>query len=120
MHLRTAAQDKTAMASLLHCFWSEDDGVLSFEWTLLVTLLAIGVVGGLAGARDAVMDELGDVAEAMLALDGTYTIAYPLELQIAENGGAPVVVGRASDSGFFDVLIVQDCARVTTEIAPVP
>jgi Flp pilus assembly pilin Flp len=74
MHLRTAAQDKTAMASLLHCFWSEDDGVLSFEWTLLVTLLAIGVVGGLAGARDAVMDELGDVAEAMLALDGTYTI----------------------------------------------
>ena len=24
--------------------WREDDGVLSFEWTLLVTLLTIGVV----------------------------------------------------------------------------
>ena len=28
--------------------WREDDGVLSFEWTLLLTLLTIGVVGGLA------------------------------------------------------------------------
>ena len=97
--------------------WREDDGVLSFEWTLLVTLLAIGVVGGIAAARDAIVDELGDVAQAMLALDGTYLIHMPLELSIAHNGGAPVVVGRASDSGFFDVLVFQDCGRVTTEIA---
>ena len=33
--------------------WKEDDGVLSFEWVLLVTLLTIGIVGGIAGARDA-------------------------------------------------------------------
>lgn len=101
--------------------WHEDDGVLSFEWTLLVTLLAIGVVGGLAATRDAICDELGDVAQAMLALDGTYLVQMPLELAISHNNvGPPVVIGRASDSGFFDVHVIQDCGRVTTEIAPQP
>ena len=36
------------MKRLMQRMWTEDDGVLSFEWTLLVTLLTIGVVGGLA------------------------------------------------------------------------
>ena len=62
--------------------WKEDEGVLSFEWVLLVTLLTIGVVSGLAGARDAIIDELGDVAEAMLSLDQTYTIDFPLDVDV--------------------------------------
>ena len=41
--------------------WREDDGVLSFEWVLLLSLLAIGIVGGLTAARDALNDELGDI-----------------------------------------------------------
>ena len=53
---------KTALVSM----WKEDDAVLSFEWVLLVTLLTIGIVGGIASARDAIIDELGDVAQAML------------------------------------------------------
>src|SRR6478672_7421341 len=62
--------------------WHEDDGVLSFEWTLLLTLLALGIVGGLAAARDAVIDEFGDVAQAMLALDHSMTISFPLQLVV--------------------------------------
>src|SRR4051812_8294630 len=81
----------------------EDDGVMSFEWVLLTTLLVVGVVGGLAAARDAITDELGDVAEAMLALDGSYTIDWPLQLAVSDDGSPPVVVGLASDSGFIDV-----------------
>src|SRR5687768_2455294 len=61
------------MKSVLVSMWRDDDGVLSFEWVLLVTLLTIGIVSGLAGARDAIIDELGDVAQAMLALDQSYT-----------------------------------------------
>ena len=99
----------------LHRFWNEEDGVLSFEWTLLVTLLVLGIVGGLAAARDAVTDELGDVAQAMLALDGSYTIDYPLQLLISDDGSPPVIVGKASDSGFIDVLLYADCARQTNE-----
>lgn len=99
------------MRQMLH----EDDGVLSFEWILLTTLLAIGVVGGLVAARDAVIDELGDVAQGMLALDGSYTITYPLQLAISDDGSPPQVVGLASDSGFNDALLFRDCARSILE-----
>jgi Flp pilus assembly pilin Flp len=55
--------------------WNEESGVLSFEWTLLLTLLTLGIVGGLAGARDAIIDELGDLAEAALNMDQSYSLA---------------------------------------------
>jgi Flp pilus assembly pilin Flp len=55
--------------------WNEEDGVLSFEWTLLLTLLTLGIVGGLAGARDAIIDELGDLSEAVLNFDQSYSLA---------------------------------------------
>ena len=94
--------------------WSEEDGVLSFEWTLLLSLLVLGVVAGLAAARDAVIDELGDAAQAMLALDNSYTIDWPLEIEIDVDGAGPApaeVAGLASDSGFIDALNYSDCNR---------
>jgi len=62
------------MPTTLQRIWKEDEGVLSFEWILLVTLLAIGIVSGLAGARDAVTSELADIAEAAICLDQSYTL----------------------------------------------
>jgi Flp pilus assembly pilin Flp len=59
----------------LHRLWTEEDGILSFEWTLLLTLLTIGIVAGLAAARDAIIDELGDVAEAAQAFDQSYSLS---------------------------------------------
>jgi Flp pilus assembly pilin Flp len=97
--------------------WNEDDGVLSFEWTLLVTLLVLGIVGGLSAARDAVIDELGDAAQAMLALDGSYSIAQPLLILIdldVTSGPGPEAAGLASDSSFLDALAFTDCARATS------
>lgn len=106
------------MRETLRQIWEEDDGVLSFEWTLVVTLTTIGIVGGIAAARDAIIDELGDVAQGMLALDGSYSIANPLQLSISINGEPATVVGRASDSAFFDTANFTDCARIITEVAP--
>src|SRR4051794_234579 len=97
--------------------WREEDGVLSFEWTLLLTLLAIGIVGGLTAARDAVIDELGDVAQAMLAVDHSMTISFPLQV-VVHNPSDP---SSASQSSFTDALIYSDCARVDdTSINQVP
>ncbi len=92
-----------------HCirrFWCEDEGVLTFEWVLLVTLLTIGVVSGLAAARDAVIDELGDVAQAMMALDQSYTIDFPLAISVHTT-----TTSSASDSSFTDASDYSDCAR---------
>ncbi len=92
--------------SMVHRMWKEDDGVLSFEWVLLVTLLTIGIVSGVAGARDAIIDELGDVAQAMLALDQSYTIDFPLAVVVHTD-----TASSASDSEFIDAADYTDCDR---------
>ena len=93
----------------------EDDGVLSFEWILLVTLLTIGIVAGISAARDAIIDEFGDVAQAMLSLDQSYTIDFPLnvDVHIVDNTSA-------SDSSFTDALIYTDCTRTLAPIGQLP
>ena len=55
--------------------------------------------------RDAIIDELGDVAQAMLALDQSFTVLHPL---IAEVHGTEQ---GASNSGFVEAAIFQDCNR---------
>jgi Flp pilus assembly pilin Flp len=85
--------------------WREDDGVLSFEWTLLLTLLTIGIVGGLAAARDAIIDELGDVAEAAQGIDQSFSLA---------GLSIPDVFETPSSSFEEDPLVdalFTDCAR---------
>jgi hypothetical protein len=91
--------------------WKEEDGVLSFEWVLLVTLLTIGIVGGLAAARDAIIDELGDVSEAMLALDQSYTITFPLSVIVHVGPSS-----SASDSSFTDARNFIDCGRTAAPV----
>ena len=103
------------MKNTLKRIWKEDEGVLSFEWVLLLTLLTIGVVSGIAGARDAIVDELGDVAQAMVALDQSYTIDFPLLVQVHA-----VTTSSASDSSFTDAAIYIDCDRTAAPIGQGP
>ncbi len=99
------------MKLVLSRMWKEEDGVLSFEWVLLVTLLTIGIVSGLSAARDAIIDELGDVAQAMLSLDQSYTIDFPLNVDVHA-----VDATSASDSAFTDALIYTDCGRTALPV----
>ena len=95
------------MKNLAARAWKEDDGVLTFEWILLITLLTIGIVSGLSSVRDALIDELGDVAQAIIALDQSYSIDHPLV-----HGVHTSDLTRASNSGFADSAIFLDhCLR---------
>jgi Flp pilus assembly pilin Flp len=88
--------------NLLRRIWAEDDGILSFEWTLLVVLLTFGVVSGLAAIRDTIIDELGDHAEAVLRFDQSYSFA-----------GIPAL--GIPSSSYTDTLgTVEDCDRQMT------
>jgi hypothetical protein len=40
-------------------------GVLTLEWILLVTVLVIGIIGGLGAVRNATLSELIDLADAI-------------------------------------------------------
>jgi len=62
--------------------WRDEVGVLTFEWILLITVIVIGIVGGLSAVRDATVDELGDVSEGMVSLDQSYWINPPLQASI--------------------------------------
>ncbi len=102
------------MKTFIQCVVREEEGVLSFEWTLLLTVLVIGIVGGLAAARDGVVDELGDVAQAMLSVDVSYSISHPLAITVDGDGAgpnAPVNAGGGSDSRFTDAATFSDCDR---------
>jgi Flp pilus assembly pilin Flp len=103
------------MKKVLARVWKEEDGVLSFEWILLLTLLTIGIVSGVAAARDAIIDEFGDVAQAMLALDQSYTIDFPLQVIVHA-----ATTSSASDSSFTDALIYTDCSRTSAPTGQVP
>lgn len=106
------------IALALARLWDEEDGLLSFEWVMLVTLLTIGVVAGATAARDGIVDELGDAAESMLAVDGSFQIDFPLQVSIDPDGGGPgTVVGQASNSQFVDGQAFTDCSRPSL---PVP
>ena len=94
------------MLLMLKRLWTEEDGVLAFEWTLLLTLLVIGITIGVAAARDAIIDELGDTAEVMLAVDQSYHVGFPLQASVHA-----VNASSASDSDFTDALTYTDCFR---------
>jgi Flp pilus assembly pilin Flp len=48
-------------------------GVLTLEWILLVTVIVIGIIGGLGAVRNATVGELRDLAEAISNLNVTPT-----------------------------------------------
>jgi hypothetical protein len=77
---------------MLKRLWREDEGVLTFEWILLLTLLVIGVIGGVAGIRDAILHEAQGVVGAIVALDQSYAVTPPLGVGVsplnASNSGA--------------------------------
>ncbi len=85
--------------NLLLAAWREEDGVLSFEWSLLVILLIFGIVSGLCAARDGIIDELSDQAAAILAFDQSYSFSG---------------FGSIPASSFTDTIgVVTDCERNT-------
>lgn len=70
------------MRKFLSRMWHEQEGVLSFEWTMLASLLTVGVVAGVASIRDATIDEMGDLTRAMTSLDQSYRIQGPLVISV--------------------------------------
>jgi Flp pilus assembly pilin Flp len=110
--------------------WRETDGVLSFEWTLLTSLLTVGAVSGIAAVRDAVTDELGDIAQAMVSLDQSYVIQPPLQIHVHTAHGSASFRGgfagrlasgsTAADSAFIDASSYADGMRGPVKVVEFP
>jgi hypothetical protein len=59
----------TGMKSMFPKRRNKRRGVLTLEWILLVTVLVIGIIGGLGAVRNATVGELQDLAGAIEALN---------------------------------------------------
>ena len=119
------------MKTLIRRMWREDDGVLSFEWTMLTSLLTVGVVSGIASVRDAAIDEMGDLAQAMISLDQSYYVQPPLAAEVHTRGGGwggwgysggwgYGGVSSASGSQFVDAASFRDCYRTGMKVQEFP
>jgi len=116
------------MNRILQRLWREEDGVLSFEWTLLTSLLTVGVVSGIASVRDAAIDEMGDLAQAMIALDQSYYVQPPLAAEVHtglagwgfSGGFGWGGVSSASGSQFVDAASFRDCYRTGMKVQEFP
>ena len=107
------------MKRCLKNMWVEQDGVLSFEWTMMLTLLVIGIVSGLAGARDAIIDELGDFAEAAQGIDQSFSLAG----QMIDFNGDAVIDFTTPPSDYTEGpedSVYSDCTRTASPIGQSP
>jgi len=98
---------------MLKRLWRNDEGVLTFEWILLLTLLVIGVIGGLAAIRDAIIHESQGTVGAMVNLDQTYDLQFPLGVSVLGGPGDTNCSSGASYSQFGDQAF-WDVNRFTT------
>lgn len=57
-------------------------GVLAFEWILICTVIIVGVLGGLAAARNAFLYEIDDTISVVRAIDASFVTT-----SVQGNGG---------------------------------
>ena len=88
----------------------ESGFLISAELVLIFTLIFCAVAVGVAVVRDSLVQELGDVAEAIGALDQSYNYrAIRADLENS-NGGA--THARCAGSGFNDEEDDCDCKGI--------
>ncbi len=64
------------MRRFLQRLWSDDCGALiATEWVFVATILVLGIITGLVAVRQAVISELTEFAQAVLALSQSYSFA---------------------------------------------
>ena len=60
---------------MLKQLWNDESGgIISSELVLVGTIMVLGTTVGLSAVRDAVLSEMGDLADAIGVLDQSYTI----------------------------------------------
>ena len=50
-------------------------GVLSFEWIMVCVIMIIGILGGLASARNAFLSEIDDTIDVVNLIDADFVVS---------------------------------------------
>ena len=80
------------MFRMLRALWSDDFGALmASELTFLFTMLVVGTVTGLTAMRQAVVSELVESANALMALNQSYSFSGSSIAGVASTAGSSAV-----------------------------
>ncbi len=74
---------------LLAKLWNDDSGALiATEWVFVATILVLGIITGLVAVRQAVISELEEFANAVLALNQSFSFSGQTNCQASTAGSA--------------------------------
>jgi hypothetical protein len=98
---------KKTCGNLLWKLWNDESGfIISMEMVIIATLLVIGLVASLAELRDALANEISDIATAVSVLNQSYAYGGLLTQSGSADGGA-------SNTGFLDAPDTNDTNATT-------
>src|SRR5215468_4868723 len=83
------------MRNLMLKLWSDDSGALiATVWVFVATILVLGSIVGLVAVRQAVISELTEFANAVLALNQSFTFSGQRNCESSTGGSAAVAVNH--------------------------
>ena len=83
------------MLGLMSRLWNDDEGaIIATEFVFLATILVVGILVGMVAVRDAVNNELVDVANAVGSANQSYSFSGTRSSCASTAGSAFVDRGR--------------------------
>jgi len=71
-------------------FYQDEVGGLALEWVFMFVILVIGIVGGMAAIRNSIIEEGGDLGNAVVSLKDNYTVQAPPTLTVNSKQTATI------------------------------
>jgi Flp pilus assembly pilin Flp len=88
------------MSKLFLKMWKDDAGIVAFEYLLVATIIGLGLVVGLTAVSVALNAELTELAQAILTLDQSYSIASQSTCVSIKNGSSAQDTNGSVTYGF--------------------
>ena len=100
------------MRQLMQRLWFDDCGALiATEWVFVATILVLGIITGLVAVRQAVISELTEFANAVMALNQSFSFSGQSNCQASTAGSQALdssdVINEASTAAASPSLITQ-------------
>ena len=98
---------------MIRKLWNDDCGALiATEWVFVVTILILGIITGLVAVRQAVISELTETAQAILALNQSFSFSG--------QSNCEAITAGSSGSDTTNTIIEGSVAASTASINQAP
>jgi hypothetical protein len=84
---------------MLRNLWNDDNGsgLLTAEWLFIFAILVLGIIAGLVAVRQAILSELVESAQALLAINQSFSFSGQSNCEAITAGSSAV------DVSFFTI-----------------